>query len=142
VPIIDEPLKMAHSYLFALAEESKAKKSREQARDWLKDYILDNCEQDENGNYLYEFPDAITDGTNFIRGLSAQRRKSEYVIDEKARELIYSHQAEDRCLRKVVTYEVDYDELYALNQEGILSDEEIDSILETDVSYAVTKIKL
>lgn len=138
---LPEPLRLSHLYLLSAHDEAELKKRREDARSFLLPWLKDSFDPDENGCYLYEFPDPISiDGVSY-RGLMAQRRVSEFVNEEKARELIAQHHEEDRCLYPVTTFEVDYDALYALNQEGIISDEEIDSIIEPQESYALVRVK-
>jgi hypothetical protein len=103
--------------------------------------LLQSLEPDEDGNFYYEFPDVIhLDETNFA-GIMAQRRVSEYVDDDKAMELIKVHGLEDRCLKSYMVTEIDYDALYACNQEGVISDEDIDSIIEVNENYALVKVK-
>lgn len=133
---LPEELKKAHLYLLFSSEEAEKKSKKETLRKELLPW-LQTLEQDEDGNYFYEFPDPILE----YKGLKAQRRVSEYANEEKARELIIRHALEDRCIEVVTDTVVDYDELYACNQEGIISDEEIDSIIEVDVTYALVKIK-
>jgi hypothetical protein len=103
--------------------------------------LLQALEKDEEGHYFYEFPAPIYLDDTTYSGLMAQRRVSEYIDDSKAWDVITRHSLEDRCFKTVTTIEIDYDELYACNQEGIISDEEIDSILETDETYALIKVK-
>lgn len=141
VSLVPEPLRVAHLYLVSLDEEAKQKKSRESHRDFLKSFIMGSFEPDEEGNFFYEFPEPINLGDYLCRGLKAQRRTSEWINDDKAREIIAAHGLEDRCLKEVTETYIDYDALYAANQEGIIPDEEIDTVLEISESYALVKVK-
>lgn len=139
---VGEALRNAHQYLLALHSETENRKARESAREFLKPFIMGSFEPDESGNFFYEFPEPVSvDGENFIKGLMARRRVSEYTNLEIAERLVKLHKLEKRCIKKVTSYELDLDELYAANQEGIISDDEMDSIIETDVSYSLEKIK-
>jgi hypothetical protein len=139
---LSEPLKWAHEYLVIADQEQASKAIRERLRDGLKPYIMANCTADENGNYILTFPSPVTtDGEIYYRGLMAQRRVSEFTDEDKVRELIVSKGLESRCIKEVVVEEYDLDELYAANQEGIVSDEEIDAIIVTNVTYSLNKIK-
>lgn len=139
---VGEALRNAHQYLLALHSETENRKSREKAREFLKPFIMGSFEPDHNGNFYYEFPEPVSvDGETFIAGLMARRRVSEFTNLELAEQLVKLHKLEKRCIKKVVSYELDLDELYAANQEGIISDDEIDSILEIDVSYSLEKVK-
>lgn len=138
---IPESLKWAHLYLMATHDEAQTKKQREDLRDKLRPWLTESFEPDEDGNYYYEFPDPINLDGIWYTGLQAQRRVSEFVDDIKAMDIIAQHNLQDRCLYEHVELEVDYDELYAANQEGIISDEEVDSIIEHTVNYALVKVK-
>jgi len=139
---IGEPLRAAHEYLFSHHVETENKSKREKARDYLKPFIMNTFEPDENGHYYYEFPDPISiDGEVWVKGLMARRRVSEYVNEETAERLVHLHKLEKRCIKKVVSYELDLDELYAANQEGLVSDDEMDSIIETSITYSLEKVK-
>lgn len=136
-----DPLRLAHSYIFTSLTEAAEKKRREEYRDLLKEYIQSKGTEDENGNlcYIFDEPLFIEDG-KYI-GLQNQRKVSEFYNEKKAVKLIEDTGLKARCIREVVTWEIDYDELYAANQEGLVTDEEIDSIMDHDVSYALIKMK-
>lgn len=138
---IPESLKWAHLYLMATHDEAQSKKQREELRDKLRPWLTESFEADEDGNYFYEFPKPINLDGIWYTGLMAQRRVSEFVDDERANTLIYKYGLANRCLRRVETFVIDYDELYAANQEGIVPDEDIDSIIDYDVNYALVKVK-
>ena len=138
---LPEPLRLSHLYLLSAHDEAELKKRKEDARTFLLPWLQDNFAPDENGCYLYEFPDPINiDGVSY-RGLMAQRRVSEFVNEDRAKEIIADHHEEDRCLVPITELYVDYDALYALNQEGIISDEEIDSIIEPQETFALVRVK-
>lgn len=137
----DEWLRKSHQYLHTLDQEAALKKRREELRDELKQFIMEG-EQDENGNYIYEFPDPITlDGETYFRGLQAQRRVSEYANTDTAFQVLGTYDLWDRCVDEVTTYEINWDEVYACNQEGLIPDEDIDAILEHDITYSLVKVK-
>jgi hypothetical protein len=137
---VPKELRLAHLYLIASMDEARLKSKREALRKELMP-LLQAFDPDEDGHYLYEFPAPIYLDDIVYSGLMAQRRVSEYIDDSKAWDVITRHGLADRCIKTVTITEIDYDELYAANQEGIIPDEEIDSILETDETYALVKIK-
>ena len=110
------------------------------ARDWIKANIRELGEPDEDGNIVWEF-DPVPSGDSFCSGLKLQRRVSEYIDEESARALIEDAGLAPRCIRRIYTEEIDLDELYAANQEGLITDEEMDSIIEVDENWALVKIK-
>jgi hypothetical protein len=60
---------------------------------------------------------------------------------EKAEELAIAKGIRDRVFKEVTTEVLDQDELYVLNQEGILSDEELDSLFVETESFAFKPIR-
>ena len=137
VESVPEPLRRAHLYLAALDDEATQKARREDHRAYLKEWLINTFEPNDKGDYVYEFPKPI----GATKGLMLQRRVSEWVDEDRARALVSRHGLEDRCLTTVTSSVFDFDELYACNQEGIISDEEIDTILELSESYALVKVK-
>jgi hypothetical protein len=136
----DEQIRWALSYILDTYDEAKIKRHRESQRDSLKTWIMENCEQDESGSYRWELPDPATvDGNEWITGFEVQRRVSEFIDEEKADALVVKYHLEDTCYHTVT--EIDFDALYAANQRGIISDEEIDDMLSFTETYALMKIK-
>lgn len=137
---IPEELKLAHLYLITTVDEAQLKTQRESLRKRLMP-ILKSFDPDEDGHFFYEFPEPINlDGIEYS-GLLAQRRVSEFVNDETAMEVIKANGLEDKCLKSYMVTEIDYDAVYAANQEGLISDEDIDSIIEQSENYALVKVK-
>jgi hypothetical protein len=141
-------VRAAHSYLFYRDEEAKAKKAKERAvevlgdkkRNLLKEYV------DEHGtpngkDYDWYFPEPITIGDFTYQGLRNQASEKHLFDDDRAQTLLAAKGLTDRVRREVTTVEWDYDELYSLNQEGLLTDDELDSLLEIEVSYSLVVIK-
>jgi hypothetical protein len=119
---------------------------RSEARDYLEQYIREHGIPDENGHIVWEFDVPVTvddhkHGLVTYSGLKLQRRVSEYMDEEKAMEIIDKYSLWAECTEEEIVRHVDYDALYAQNQLGVISDEEIDSLLSFDVSYALTKVK-
>lgn len=131
-----------HEYTWAQSDENKAKKKKDDLRTNLYEYILENGEPDENGNivWMLDKPMLGPDG-EIYRGMMLQRRTSEFLDEEKAREIIEKHHIEVDCIKIEFVETVDFDELYAFNQKGVVPDEDIDSIIDVQESFALTKIK-
>lgn len=137
---MDESLRQAHKYLYSSEEEARILKIKNESKDYLKDKITDLGEPDENGNILWYFDDPLILGETYT-GLMLQRRVSEYTDEDKVLEILQDTGLEARCVRYVTTPQIDLDEVYACNQEGLLTDEEIDSMIVIQESYALVKIK-
>jgi hypothetical protein len=138
--MVDEQMRWALRYIAETMDYDDLKLHIDAGKRNLKDWILDNCEQDESGNYMWDFgkPVAGENDTSY-RGLMLQRRVSEFIDEDKADEIICNHNLQDRCYTTIEV--IDFDQLYACNQEGIVSDEEIDSILSYNETFALIKVK-
>ena len=140
--MVADPVRWALEYLVTTHEDTVIKKRRSELRDNLSGYIKDNGEEDENGNILWYFDQPVGgEDDTWYSGLMLQRRTSEFVNEDRAKEIITSNNLEERCIRRVTVDYVDYDELYACNQQGLVTDEEIDSMLEFNETYALVKMK-
>lgn len=141
IRIVPQEERWAHEYLFHSHVEETSKAERSTLRGKILPFLEESGEPDENGNLTWEFPEPVSIEGKKFRGLMLQRRVSEYTDEDKALELIYKHDLQRRCIKERIVEDVDLDELYAANQEGIVSDDEIDSIIETTESWALTKVK-
>lgn len=137
---VNSTMKLVHGYLYSHSEESKVKKLREDYRNQLKTIIMDS-DPDDKGNHNYWFEEPLCIENVWYTGLQMQRRVSEYLDEDSAWELIKAKGLYDRCVKQTVVEEIDLDELYAANQEGLISDAEIDNIIETDETYSLVRIK-
>ena len=138
--MVDEQMRWALRYIAETMDYDQLKTRIDTSKRDLKDWILDNCEQDESGNYLWDFDKpVIGDKDDSYRGLMLQRRVSEFIDEDKADEIIQAHNLQDRCYTTIEV--IDFDQLYACNQEGVVSDEEIDSILSFNETFALIKVK-
>jgi hypothetical protein len=138
--VVDEQMRWALRYIAETMDYDQLKTRIDTSKRDLKDWILDNCEQDESGNYVWDFDKpVIGDKDDSYRGLMLQRRVSEFIDEDKADEIIQAHNLQDRCYTTIEV--IDFDQLYACNQEGVVSDEEIDSILSFNETFALIKVK-
>lgn len=159
----------ALSFLQQNSIAAAATKAKNAARDEIKAFTLpdeDNEELnpnevriDENGHRYYDFPEPVTIDGKTYKGLRNQRTVSAFVDEDKVREFFDGTYMGDpdptlseaertrRALMKqqvwkpVTTWEWDYEELYRLNQQGILTDDEIDSLTTTSVTWALNAVK-
>ena len=133
----------AHVFLHQRDRATEAGRARDDARDQIKDWLthtnavgnFTNGDEDENGNRILPFTVA---GKRII----AQRRvpaptidldAAEKLLREKGGEALY-----DVVFKREVVRTFDEDELFALNQKGVISDEELDALEVTgDASYAL-----
>lgn len=137
---LPESLKWVHNYFFAVDNEKSIKTDREKYRVLLKEFLFNNFDIDDRGNYYWEFDSPIKalDGIEY-RGIMAQRRVSEYTDEEKLIKLLDAKGLTERCTQHIP--QLDLDEVFACNQEGLITDEEIESVLEYDETYSIVRVK-
>ena len=140
--IIDgEHIRWALEYIVTSYDESKLKERKESLRDNLKEWLIENCEPDENGNYTYYFDKPIILDDKQVTGLQAQRRVSEFVNEDRAFNVAEKYGVLDKVTYTVTTEELDLDQMYVLNQTGEIPDEDIDSIIEIKEYFALMQLK-
>lgn len=137
---MDESLRQAHRYLYSSEEEARILKVKNESRDYLRDNIKDLGEPDENGNIIWYFDESLNLGETY-RGLMLQRRVSEYTDEDKVLAILEDTGLHSRCVTYITIPEIDLDEVYACNQEGLITDEEIDSMIEVKETWALVKVK-
>jgi hypothetical protein len=105
-------------------------------RDDLLEFIATNGEMDEKGSQFVTLPDKIIVGNDRIGVIKRERRASVYLDVEAAESFLGEKKLLDRCQKEVTTIEFDQDELYVLNQEGLITDAELDALFKTAVTFA------
>lgn len=147
-PAVPAIVRAAHSYLFYRSQEAEAKRQKELAtsvagdkkRNLLREYISENGTP--NGKDLdWVFDEPLTIEGSTYDGLRLQAKERQLLDEDTARDLLASRGLTHRVRREVVTEEWDWDELYTLNQEGKISDDELDSLTHTDTQFALVVIK-
>lgn len=141
--LFNNPQLAAQRYLFCSEEEARIVSEKNTTRDFLKSQITDLGEPDENGNIIWYFDNPIisTNSNDIYIGLMLQRRVSEYTDEDVVLEIIDKYGLRDRCVHQEVLDVVDLDAVYACNQEGVISDDEIDSMIVVKETFALTKVK-
>jgi len=141
-----EWLEKAQTYLFNRYQVARAEKPRDAAKNWLKPYVLQHGVDDgDKGHVRVMFPQPMVIGTTTYYGLEDRRIPGRTYMDEdEVRTFLAGKPAavRSRVIRKVTTEVVDTDELYALNQEGKVSDDELDSLLhQKDPTYQLWPVE-
>lgn len=139
--LIGEQQRWALEYIVTAYDESKLKERKEYLRDNLKEWLIENCEPDENGNYTYYFSKPVVIDDKEITGLQAQRRVSEFVNEDRAFNVAEQYGVLDKVTYTVTTEELDLDQMYILNQQGEIPDEAIDSIIEIKEYFALMQLR-
>lgn len=131
-------MRRAHQYLFWRDEAARA--NREKARatavagdrkaNWIKDYVLANGEK-EGKDVVLLFDEPLTIGDVTYRGFKAQASTPHpYMEEDEVLELVRAKGLADRVIKTIEV--VDFDQLYVLNQEGAITDAELDGLMHQD----------
>jgi hypothetical protein len=139
-------LRAAQTYLFQRDIEAAAKRAKEAAvavpgdkkANAIKDHVA-KVGKPAGDHVEWYFDEPMVIGAVTYLGFRNEAKSSTFIDTDKADELIEKLGLKDK-VEKTTVY-VDYNELYNLNQLGLVSDDDIDSVLVTDVNYALTVIK-
>lgn len=142
---VPQMLRKAHQYLSFRAQAANLDKVKDPLGKELKAHIAQSGELDANGNVDLLFPEPLTiDGETFL-GLRNQKIQPAPLVDEeKVDELLATLPPEirERVVREVTITVRDDDELYVLNQEGLITDDQLDGVMFTpEPRYSLVVIK-
>lgn len=110
-------------------------KRQKELRDWLCGAIEETGYADDKGSLYLELPEEV-DG---FAGLKYECRVSQSLSEDRAMALIKSKGLEKRCI--VLVPEIDQEEIYKAHYEGLISQEELDGIFDTNTNYAFKQTK-
>lgn len=130
-----------HGFLYNRSEQERTGRARDNYRDILRQWLLEDGREDENGHRYLDFDDDLTIEGKTYRGIVAQRRISSSIDLDAAEELAKSHGIYDDVFPVVEVRDFDEDALYAANQRGIISDEQLDALVTEHVTFAVVPVK-
>ena len=136
-------VRLAHQFLFARDEQAKAEKSRGKFSKQLKDFIAEEGEETADGHLEVLFPEPLTIGGVTYLGLRNQRTNPQPLLDtERAEALLEKLGLTDKVAEEVTVVQWNWDELYVLNQQGLISDADLDSLFdEPEPRWSLTVIK-
>lgn len=130
-----------HGFLFNRAEQERTGKQRDTYRDVLKRWLMTDGREDENGHRYLDFENDLTIEGKTYSGICAQRRLSSSIDLDKTEALAQELGIFDLVFPVVPVRQFDEDALYAANQRGLISDEQLDSLITENVTYAVVPVK-
>lgn len=141
---VPKPMQMAHQYLFYRDAEADAKRLKEQAGGQsgaeIKSYI--ETVGEPNGDHLdWIFDNPVTINGVTYTGMRRQAISNVLMDEELAQELVEAKGLRDRVAKEVTTTVWDWEELFVLNQEGLIEDSELDALMTTEVRYSLVVIK-
>jgi hypothetical protein len=140
----NSPLEKTRQFLALKFQEGQITSRKNKLRDEISAFVDANGETDEKGSRFWDLPTPIEiNGQKFV-SVKRERRSSPSIDEDKIRELLLAKATVDaggvtlysRVFKPVTEIVLDQAELYVLNQEGLITDEELDSFFVETVSFA------
>ena len=122
-------------------EVTEVTKRQNKLRDEISAFVEANGYVDDKGSYLYDLPEPITAGGKTYTTIKRQRKVRTFFKEDEAEALLKS-KGEDvyRSALTIPEPYLDQDKVYVLNQQGVLTDEEIDSLFGEKEDFAFTPV--
>lgn len=130
-----------HGFLHNRAEESAVAEAKTRYRDALRVFLLQEGREDENGHRHLDFAAPLSVGGKSWSGITAQRRISPSIDLTRTEELVRAKGLYDTVWPVVSRREFDENALYIANQQGLISDSELDSLITENVTWAIVPVK-
>lgn len=122
-----------------LKDEEKTTKTRlDGLKKDLTQYVTEHGEVDDKGHRNYVLPEPLAYGGKEYTGFQQQRRVSQSFDTEVAEKVLKDKDLWERAT--IVIREIDQNEVYVLNQEGLLTDAELDSMFAERETFAFRPI--
>lgn len=136
-------LRNVHTFLFNRHNEEVAKQRKLTERDRLKEYVREHGYEDGSGNLCIDFDNPVESMGKTWRGLQLRRVQGAATLDEDwAFNYIEENGLTERAVKIVVLEEIDQNELAVLNQEGIISDDDLDQMFtRPEVTWALYPVE-
>ncbi|MFF1701307.1 hypothetical protein [Streptomyces sp. NPDC058252] len=132
----DNPVEKVRQFLALKFQEAQIVTRKNKLRDEVSAFVDANGETDEKGSKFWKLPAAIeVNGQKFIE-VKRERRTSISLDEEAVEELVNRKGIRDRVFKEITTTVLDQDELYVLNQEGLIDDAELDALFVEKESFA------
>lgn len=133
----------AHRYLFLRSEVKPLNDEKnnlaKSLKKWLSEKGVPEVDEDNNetGDQILEFDEPLNIGGERIRGLRRKRQVTEYVDTDEAKKLLKEKDLISEVMHTETIEVWDWDELYRLNQEGKITDAELDAMKVKEESWSL-----
>jgi hypothetical protein len=97
-------------------------------------YVVEHGEKDEKGHRNLILPTPVEYGGKVYEGFQQQRRVSQSFDDDTAEKVLKAKGLYDKAV--VMIPQIDQNAVYVLNQEGLLTDAELDSMFSESETFA------
>lgn len=136
--VVSSLLQNSQVYLHQRQQRMESERLEKTAKDWLRDYILAEGEEDYAGNKVLLFDEPILIGDTVYTGIMARRNDAPYLDTEAAEAWLAEHGLLDELRVEVpATFYYDWEYLYVLNQEGKVPDEVMDTFEEHRITWSI-----
>lgn len=119
---------------------AKLNERRSEITERLHDIAAAHGERDSKGNTRILLTTPVAVGDKTFSGFKRQRASSVHFDAESARRLAIRKGVLKRVEKRRITVEIDPDEFWALQQEGIIGRADIDALMIQDDSYSIRGI--
>lgn len=130
-----------NGFLYHRAESERTSKVRDGYRNVLREWLLAEGREDENGHRYLDLDKPLTIGGKEYSAICAQRRLSSSIDLDATEALCKELGLFDSVFPVVPVRQFDEDALYAANQRGLISDEQLDSLITENETYAIVPVK-
>lgn len=130
------PIGKVREFLVLKFQETQIVSRKNHLRDEISEYVDANGETDEKGSKFWELPAPIEVNGQKFTSVKREKRTSVSLAEDLVEALLEQKNLKGRVYKEVTTTVLDQDELYVLNQEGLITDEELDSLFVENVSFA------
>lgn len=130
-----------NGFLFNRAEQERTTRMRDNYKFALRDWLMEDGEVDENGHRWLTFDEPMTIEGKTWRAICAQRRLSSSLDIDATEELCKALGIYDKVFPVVSVRQFDEDALYAANQRGEISDEQLDGLITESETFAIVPVK-
>ncbi len=127
----DPFISLVKEYQFVKSQAETFASRQKELRDSIIETVDALGEPDENGHIWLELPDQIEG----LRGVVKERRVSQRLDEERAQEILKEHDLLNRCTKFV--RQVDEAEVWEAKQEDLLTEDDLEAMFETKVSWAL-----
>jgi hypothetical protein len=132
---------MIHGFLFNRAEQERTGKSRDSYRNLLREILMEDGREDENGHRWLDFEEELTVEGKTYKAICAQRRISSSIDLDATESLSKELNLYDEVFPVKEVRQFDEDKLYALNQQGKITDAQLDSLITEVETFAIVPVK-
>ena len=123
----------------ALKDEMKTSTERlDTLKKDLTQHVTEHGEVDEKGHRNFLLPAPVNHGDKTYTGFQQQRRVSQSFDTTVAEKVLKDKGLWERAV--VMVPEIDQNEIYVLNQEGLVTDDELDSMFAERETFAFRPI--